>query len=63
MAWITKNSANMKVARRREPYLTQAIKDELTREILPRFAVKQGALIPTLHRVQEEWGLAPLAGA
>ncbi|MGD9689811.1 MAG: NAD(P)H-dependent oxidoreductase subunit E [Phycisphaerales bacterium] len=59
MAWITKNSAGMKVARRSEPYLTQAIKDELTRDVLPRFAVKQGALIPTLHRVQEEWGWLP----
>lgn len=59
MAWITKNSAGMKIARRSEPYLTQAIKDELTREIVPRYAVRQGALIPTLHRVQEEWGWLP----
>lgn len=59
MAWITKNSATMKVPRRDEPYLTAAMIGELTRDVLPRFAVPQGALIPTLHRVQDEWGWLP----
>lgn len=59
MAWTTKNSANMKVPRRGEPYLTPAIREELERTMLPRYEAKRGALLPTLHRVQEEWGWLP----
>ncbi len=59
MAWITKNSAGMKIPRRDEPYLTAEMKDYLTREILPRYELKQGALLPTLHHVQHHWGWLP----
>ncbi len=59
MAWITKNSASLKIPRRSEPYLTPAIREYLSREILPRYQVKRGALLPSLHRVQEEWGWLP----
>jgi NADH-quinone oxidoreductase E subunit len=59
MAWITKPSGTMKVEKRAEPYLTQAIKDRVTRDYLPRYETKQGALLPTLHAVQEEAGWLP----
>ncbi|GAB4516875.1 MAG: NADH-quinone oxidoreductase subunit NuoE [Phycisphaerales bacterium] len=56
MPWITKDSANTQIPRRDEPYLTDAIKAEITSTYLPRYEKKQGALLPTLHRVQEEHG-------
>lgn len=59
MAWITKPSGTMKVEKRAEPYLTQGIKDRITRDYLPRYETKQGALLPTLHAVQEESGWLP----
>ncbi|MCW5764840.1 MAG: NADH-quinone oxidoreductase subunit NuoE [Phycisphaeraceae bacterium] len=59
MAWITKPSATMKVPKRAEPYLGAELKDRLTREILPRYEHKQGALIPVLHAVQHVWGWLP----
>ncbi|HVZ93040.1 MAG TPA: NADH-quinone oxidoreductase subunit NuoE [Phycisphaerales bacterium] len=59
MAWITKNSAGAKVEQRSEPYLTQAMKDTLTRVYLPRYEKKQGALMPALHLVQAEHGWLP----
>lgn len=59
MAWITKNSGTATIARRDEPYLTREIKDEITRTYLPRYERKQGALLPTLHAVQAEWGWLP----
>ena len=59
MAWITKNSGTMKIARRDEPYVTPAIKEQITRTYLPRYETKQGALLPMLHAVQAEWGWLP----
>lgn len=59
MAWITKNSAAMTIERRAEPYLTAAMKDELTRTFLPRYEKKQGAVMPALHMVQEAHGWLP----
>lgn len=59
MAWITKPSATMKIERRDEPYLTAAMKDELTRTVLPRYEVKHGALLPALHMIQHEYGWVP----
>lgn len=59
MPWITKDSANTQIPRRDEPYLTDAIKAEITSTYLPRYETKQGALLPTLHRVQEEHGMLP----
>lgn len=59
MAWLTKNSGTAKIAQRDEPYVTPAIKDHITRTYLPRYETKQGALLPTLHAVQEEWGWLP----
>lgn len=59
MAWITKKSAEMKTERRAAPYLTSAMKDELSRTILPRYEKKQGAVMHALHMVQEEHGWLP----
>lgn len=59
MAWITKPSASMKVPHRSEPYLTAKMKEHLTATYLPRYETKQGALLPTLHHVQEHWGWLP----
>lgn len=59
MAWITKNSAGMKVERRAEPYFTPEMKKTLTEKYLPRYARKQGALLPALHLVQHEYGWIP----
>lgn len=59
MAWIAKQSSTMKVERRSEPYLTASMREELTGKILPRYATKQGALLPALHMVQHEHGWIP----
>ncbi len=59
MAWITKNSAGAKIERRAEPYLTPALRQHLSDVILPRYANKQGATLPSLHAIQHEYGWVP----
>ncbi len=59
MAWLTKNSGTATIERRSEPYLTQDIRDHISRTYLPRYETKMGALLPTLHAVQEKWGWLP----
>lgn len=59
MAWITKDSAGAKVETRAEPYFTPAMRDKMTREILPRYERKQGATLPALHMIQHEYGWVP----
>jgi NADH-quinone oxidoreductase E subunit len=59
MAWITKNSATMQIERRDQPYLTQPMKDRLSRDILPRYETTMGALLPTLHEIQHAYGWIP----
>ena len=59
MAWIPKPSASMKIERRDEPYLTQAMKDELTERYLPRYETTLAALLPALHMVQHEYHWIP----
>ena len=59
MAWITKNSGTAQIELRDEPYLTQAMIDSITETYLPRYETKHGALIPTLHKVQHEYGWIP----
>ena len=57
MAWIVKDSANTKIVRRDEPYLSDAIRAHFEKEILPRYATKQAALLPLMHEIQHahEW--------
>lgn len=59
MAWITKDSASATIERRDEPYLTQDIRQHIESVYLPRYEKKQGALLPTLHAVQEAHGWLP----
>lgn len=56
MPWITKDSANTQIPRRDEPWLTDAMRDQITSVYLPRYEKKQGALLPTLTLVQETYG-------
>jgi NADH-quinone oxidoreductase subunit E len=59
MAWITKDSAGAKVEHRAEPYLTPAMRKDLSERIVPRYAVKQAAVLPCLHLIQHEYGWVP----
>lgn len=59
MAWITKPSATTRVQTRDEPYLTEAMRDQLTREILPRYETTLAALLPSLHTIQHAYGWIP----
>jgi len=59
MAWITKNSGGMRIERRDAPYLTDAMRERLSREILPRYETTLAALLPTLHEVQHAYGWIP----
>lgn len=59
MGWITKPSATTQIERRSEPYLTDAIKQKIERDYLPRYEKKQGALLPTLHELQHTYGWLP----
>lgn len=59
MAWITKNSATARIERRDQPYLTAAMKDDLSKRVLPRYERTLGALLPALHMVQHEYGWIP----
>ena len=59
MAWITKDSANAQIERRSQPYLTDAMRKDLSERILPRYANKQAATLPCLHMIQHEYGWVP----
>ena len=59
MAWITKPSGSIKIERRDEPYLTEAMKAHLREEKLPRYETLQGALLPVLHELQHTYGWIP----
>lgn len=53
MAWIVKDSANAKIDRREEPYLTDEMKKSFDKDLLPRYERKQAAMLPLLHVVQK----------
>ena len=59
MAWISKNSVGATIEKRDEPYLTDAMQKKVTETYLPRYETKHGALIPTLHLIQHEYGWIP----
>jgi len=59
MAWTVKDSANAQIERRAEAYLTDALKQKLEAQIIPRYATRRGALLPTLHMLQHEHGWIP----
>ena len=59
MAWTAKQSATTSIEKRDEPYLTPAMTKKIKKEIMPLYATSQGALMPTLHEVQHEYGYIP----
>lgn len=59
MAWITKPSATTQIPRRAEPYLTAAMRDELTSRIIPRYETKLACTLPALHMIQHAYGWIP----
>jgi|TARA_B100000959_G_scaffold286696_1_gene366573 NADH-quinone oxidoreductase subunit E len=56
MAWTPKKSASLTIESREEPYLTPILMEKITKEIMPRYATGQGALMTTLHEIQHEYG-------
>ena len=59
MAWIAKESGTAKVDRAGEPYLSQAMRDHLTAEILPRYETTLACTLPALHMIQHKYGWVP----
>lgn len=59
MAWITKNSGSMKIARRPEPYFTEAMKEEMRRTVMPRYETPLACTMPALHMVQHAYHWVP----
>jgi NADH-quinone oxidoreductase E subunit len=59
MAWITKNTATARIERRTEPYLTPAMRTDLSKRVLPRYESAKGALLPVLNEVQHAYGWLP----
>jgi NADH-quinone oxidoreductase E subunit len=59
MAWITKNSATAQIEKRDQPYLTPAMRQDLSNRVLPRYEQKKGSLLACLHAVQHEYGWVP----
>lgn len=59
MAWIVKPSGTMQIERRGEPYLDDALKAELTNNVLHRYPTKQAATLPALHAVQHKHNWLP----
>jgi NADH-quinone oxidoreductase subunit E len=59
MAWIVQDRAHEQIERRAEPYLTEAMKQQLEREVIPKYEWRRAALLPVCHTVQHEHGWLP----
>lgn len=59
MAWIVKDSAHTKIPRRPEPYFSDKLRKKLEKDLMPRYAERQGALLPVCHEVQHVHGWLP----
>lgn len=59
MAWIAKPSGSARIERRDEPYLTAAMRDRITKEIMPRYETRLACTLPCLHMVQHAYGWVP----
>ncbi len=55
MAWQIKPSATAEYAKRDEPYLTEAMQKRYTADLLPRYEVARGALMPILNDLQHTY--------
>ncbi|MDA1007417.1 MAG: NAD(P)H-dependent oxidoreductase subunit E [Planctomycetota bacterium] len=52
MSWKTKPSATTKIPTRAAPYLDEKMRGGYERDLLPRYATRQSALLPILHDIQ-----------
>lgn len=59
MSWKTKPSSTMQIPRRAEPYVSPAVAERWEREIVAKYHVRQGALMPILHEIQHEHRCIP----
>ena len=59
MAWIVENRRTQVVERKDTPYLTDALKAELSGTYFPRYPTKRAVLLPALHAVQHVYGWIP----
>jgi len=59
MAWIVKNSAQMHVDQRDQPYLDEAMQADLEANIIPRYPTRQASTLPVLHAIQHKHGWIP----
>ena len=59
MAWKVKESGTMQVARRSEPWLTEAMLATYRQDLLPKYETTHGALMSILHDVQHTYGWIP----
>lgn len=60
MAWMTENRRTATIERRAEPYLTDALKTELSQKYFPRYPNKRAVLLPALHHIQHAYGWIPM---
>ncbi len=61
MSWQVKPSATTKIEVPKKKYLTKAMLDRFTKEIIPRYERKQGALLPILNEIQHHYRCVPYA--
>jgi NADH-quinone oxidoreductase E subunit len=59
MAWLSENRRIAVVEKGDKPYLTEALKHELSTKYFPRYPTKQAVLLPALHAVQHIYGWIP----
>jgi NADH-quinone oxidoreductase subunit E len=59
MAWTVKPSATTRIPTRPQRYLTEEMMERFTRDILPRYLRKQGALLPVLNEIQHRYRCVP----
>jgi hypothetical protein len=59
MSWKTKPSSTMQIPRRAEPYVSPAVAERWEREIVSKYHVRKGALMPILHELQHEHRCIP----
>jgi NADH-quinone oxidoreductase subunit E len=59
MAWIVEDRRSAELKKADAPYLTDALKAELTERFFPRYPTKRACLLPALHMVQHAHNWIP----
>lgn len=59
MAWAVKPSSTTSIPRREKPFLTQAMIERFTAEVLPRYETRQAATLPILIEIQHKYRYIP----